>query len=208
MKTPGIVITFFAALIGALINVYLFYIKPEISWVPAQNGYQDVLVLMIGAMMIRHQLRVVFLDSSAALHIRTSFRKLALWILFPLGIVGAVFLMAFAFHIKVGAVITATYTGLFLLFWLVLLIGSFVPGASDEEKERRDTAVWGLIVDAAFLAWWITFFQKIMSGGEGKIEEGNFVFTALIFMFVGGEVAWIYKEPLKERFSQLKAALW
>lgn len=207
MNTPGIVVTFFAALFGAVINVYLFYLKPHISWIPAQHGYQDAVMFIIAAMIVRHQLRVVFLDSSAALHIKTKFRKAALWVLFPLGVVGAVFLMSFAFHVKVGILVTIIYTVLFLLFWLILLIGSFIPGASNEEKERRDTALWGLVVDSAFLVWWWNFFHKVMSGGQGKVEEESFVFTAIILMFVAAEIAGIYKEPLRERYTQLKDAL-
>ncbi|MCF1183327.1 hypothetical protein L0E83_07735 [Marichromatium gracile] len=207
MASPGIVVTFFSALIGTIINVCLFYVKPQITWVQVQNGYQDALVLVIGAMIVRHQLRVVFLDSSAALHIRTGFRKFALWLLMPLGVTGALFLMAFSFSLKTGLIITLAYIVLFLVFWVVLIIGSFFPGATNEEKEKRDTAIGGVIVDGAFLAWWVLFFYKVMSGGQGKIDEDNFVFTILILVFAAVEIAWIYKDSMIERFSQLKTAL-
>jgi len=204
MDTPGIAVNFFAAIVGAILNIALIHLKPALGIESVE--YELTFILLITLMVVRHHCRVVFIDSATASYIPQGQMKRALRLLFVLVIIGSGLLVYFAYNMVVGAMAALLYSVLFFIFWLILILGAqsargTVPQKDKKQIQRRfHNASFGFVVDLVILIWWINWTWSVLATNQTELSDGNTFFTTIVAIIITAEVVIVYREHVLERW--------
>lgn len=197
MPAKAIIITFWGAifavgcvyaLIGwrpAFSNLFASYISNDVK---ADN----VILALVLAMVIRHQLRVAFFDSTYFTDIARKSERVIMALLFPAAILGGTLLLFFTFGLRIGAIAMAVYSVLFAI--VGFLSASSHTGAN---ADRQPAMVISFLIDfiSSMLWIWVASVNHVS-------RDRALWFVFLIFCALTYEFSKVFKSGVKQRFGQ------
>lgn len=195
--SKAIIITFWGTLFALLVSYGLLGWKPNVlplmnSAFPNNGETDKVILAFVLIMVIRHQCRVVFFDSTYFTAITRSSERVIMALLFPAAILGGILILLFTFGIKVGALAMAIYSLIFLI------VGFFSANSHTGEHAGRshNMAISWLIDLANTLLW----FAVVLIDNVGQDRAWFFVAFVTIGLFV--EFFRVFRDGVIERMKQ------
>ncbi len=156
---------------------------------------EDMLLVLVLVVLVRHQLRVVFIDSSDAAKLGPLWQKVAVISLIPLAILGGITWLSFGLHNLLGAVVMLAYSLGFACFWIIVMTGTPKSVRADEKPKGAP-----LLADIGLVVFWIYYIRGFEDGIPPAVES----FVALVIvvlMLLAHEIYATHREPLKERLT-------
>ncbi len=192
-KPTGIVISFIAGFVGIGISAVLFYFKPELVAIIGTTALPSWYIFLVVALIIRHQLRVVFIDSTAAIEIKNGFLKAAVSLLIPLAVMGSIALSVTDIHLLIGAIYMFIYSALFTIFWGIILFGINASTVGEYQKKLVKILL-PIITDVVLVVFW--WYSMSASGSN---SEGMPLLGVVACCGMALEVYQVYGSPFVER---------
>lgn len=208
----GIQVSFIATFITIIIQFYLFYIGQGIDF-DIQLPYKEWFLVFVCILVLRHNLRIVFIDSSASFDIDKSWRKFSLWYLFPLAVMGGLTLITLGLNLYVGSIFLLLYTVLFFLFWVFIMIGMKSLGS-----KKLLPAGLSAFADVTCILFWSSYLNELVLGIEtmkieGEISNASIAgdglsgFLIIVVLIISVECTYLYTKPLFERIQKVNQLL-
>ena len=215
----GIVVTFLAGFLTISVSFVLFYFKDQIeNFMPSPLPYKEWLLLLAFLLAIRHQMRVIFLDSKVGKRIQRDNAKKATRLLVPLTVMGGLGLTFFGYHLMIGSLFMVTYCIVFLVFWRITYKGIEFD-STEKEQTLRTSLAFGFFGDLACVAFWVVHtivsYQTLERTKEAQLSQASsqidqsvylnsdgVIFILLISsVLIGLEFAWVHFRLMRDRFE-------
>lgn len=161
------------------------------------------IIFMIFLLIIRHHLRVIFLDTVYNKLIEKSYDKIVTWLLLLIATMGSVIFLILGFGVTVAALYMLIYSFLFTILGAFMLAGR-VTGPEEPNKLRDPKnlyAIWSLFIDVVCISLW----TLIASRGESL--QGLFFACIVILGMISEEFYLIFKNPFIKRFNEFKVLI-
>lgn len=208
----GILITFLASIVSIGVSSALYHFKYSQNPMPDHPESTIWFFCLILILLLRHQFRVVFVDSSAAVHVPPGRLRFSLWLLVPLAVMGSSSLMVFSYDAFLGTQWMMIYSIVFSIFWILLISGVRRDYLNQLEtqatggdlqavsqikaiKRRRINGAIGVFSDIVILLFWALY------NPEQGLDEGMITLAMLSVGIAFYEFGRLYQEPLLERLS-------
>ncbi len=200
-SSKAIAITFWGAMCAFVLGYFLLTFKDSISLVLCEifpnNGHTNrAILLFILVMVIRHQWRVAFYDSSQFTAIDRMFERYVMALLFLTAVIAGILMLLFTYGLRTGAAAMSLYAFFFLIVGILCAIGQ--TGAEAEKKRK---AVVSIFIDLCNLLVWFAVLLL------GPLEGRQHLFFIVVAFAVIFEFITVFREGAVERFRDAYSAV-
>lgn len=193
--TPkAILVTFLATFVSLTITFLIIALKnrlaKDVLTEVAQINFWILLLVFI--LIIRHNLRVVFLDTVYIKLIEKSYEKGIIWLLLFIATMGSIVFLVLGFGLTVAALYMLIYSFLFTILGILMLAGRLT-----EPKDKKNlNAVWSVIIDIICIVAWIVILFNTES------LDSFFFVSIIILLIVSHEFYKIFMNPFIVRIKE------
>lgn len=202
----AIIVTFVASFISITAKFLLMALIPSVDNT-TQEGTSHLeisnwLLFFIFILVIRHQLRVVFIDSVYVKAMEKKSERAVLGLLLVIAVMGSLVFPICGLGLKATSWFMVIYTFLFTFLGVCMLGGQRYSPEQQEIGNENWNLVLSVMIDVGCLGVW---FLSTTHLKEDKSSLSGFVFCLLvIFCFLIYEFKRVFKAAFFERVQQLR----
>ncbi len=201
----AILVTFLSTFISLFIVFLFIYFKGPIENIIGDDLLKikatKWLLFFVFILVIRHQLRVVFIDFVYVKSMEIKLEKIVLWLLLLIAIMGSMVFYIFNYGVLIASWFMVVYTFLFLLLSIFMLGGQKNSPTEKKTKKENINAIISTIIDLFCLIIWLIAALKL--NNESPELTGFIVTLLAILIFIIVEFNIIFMEPFRERIREL-----
>ncbi len=198
--TPkAIVVTFLATFISLTITFLIITLKNGFVFdvVNEASKINFWILLLVFILIIRHHLRVIFIDTVYIKLIEKSYEIGIIWLLLFIASMGSIVFLILGFGLKVAALYMLIYSFLFVLLGLSLLAGRITT-----PKDKKNlNAFWSVFIDIICLISWLVIYYNTES------LEGVFFVCILIIAMISREFYKVFRIPFINRIKEFSEVI-
>lgn len=194
--SKAIIITFWGALIGLIVTYALvgwkeFFLPFFGGYFPEDDKTDRIILVFILLMIIRHQFRMAFYDSSYFTAINRVYERIVMALLLPIAVLAGSLMLLFSYGLKVGAAAMALYSVLFSAVGFCAANGH----SGKQAKQRANMAISWIIDFVNALLWFAVVLINVRDGYR------PWFFVGIVTVAVFCEFWWVFKKGVSERLS-------
>ena len=154
----AILVTFLASFISVTIAFFIIIFEKPLQTMIGEDLVEmkaaTWLLVFVFILVMRHQLRVIFLDSVYVKSIEINLERVVYWLLLAIATMGSLVFFIFKFGIKIATWYMAVYSALFTVLGICMLGGQSGSPKQRETWKENSNAIFSTIVDLICFAIW------------------------------------------------------